>query len=68
VIATERILDLHYIRHWLTQCYGPCETLAHGNKIDNTYWTYDILYNYYIIRLLGDEELNWFKLKYGESI
>ena len=61
------MLNFHEARNWFFQTYGPCESLAHGEKIDNEHWTFDMKYQTYVIYVKGDEELSWFKLKYGES-
>ena len=65
-IRINRMLNFHAVRNWFTQTYGPCESLAHGEKINNKHWSYEIVYQNYTIYLPGDEELSWFKLKYGE--
>jgi len=66
ILEIAGILDFHKARNWLTDTYGPCETLAHGDKVDNKHWTYHIVYHHYVLRIFDDEELSWFKLKYGE--
>ena len=65
-IRVRGMLDFHAVRNWFSQTYGPCESLAHGNKIDNTHWSYEIIYQNYTIYVRGDEELSWFKIKYGD--
>ena len=65
-IRINGMLNFHAVRNWFTQTYGPCESLAHGEKINNKHWSYEIVYQNYTIYLPGDEELSWFKLKYGE--
>ena len=65
-IRINGMLNFHAVRNWFTQTYGPCESLAHGEKINNKHWSYEIVYQNYTIYVKGDEELSWFKLKYGE--
>jgi hypothetical protein len=60
------MLDFHAVRNWFSQTYGPCESLAHGSKIDNLHWSFEIIYQNYTIYVKDDEELSWFKIKYGE--
>ena len=67
-IRVRGMLDFHAVRNWFSQTYGPCESLAHGNKIDNTHWSYEVIYQTYMIYVKGDEELAWFKIKWGDPI
>jgi hypothetical protein len=60
------MLNFHAVRNWFSQTYGPCESLAHGSKIDNLHWSFEIIYQNYTIYVKGDEELSWFKIRYGE--
>jgi hypothetical protein len=62
------MLDFHAVRNWFSQTYGPCESLAHGSKIDNLHWSFEIIYQNYTIYVKDDEELSWFKIKYGEQV
>ena len=66
-VQVHGMLNFHEARNWFTQTYGPCESLAHGNKIDNKHWTFHIVYQTYMIYVKGDEELSWFKLKFGQE-
>jgi hypothetical protein len=67
-IRMHRILDFHAVRNWFDQTYGPCESLSHGNKIDNLHWSFDVVYQNYTIYVKGDEELLWFKIKHGDPV
>jgi hypothetical protein len=62
------MLNFHAVRNWFGQTYGPCESLAHGSKIDNLHWSYHVVYQTYMIYVQGDEELAWFKIKYGDPV
>lgn len=66
-IIIKGILSFHAIRNWFNNTYGACESLAHGDKIDNHHWTYNIGYNNYTIYVRDDEELSWFKIRYSEN-
>ena len=66
-IRINGMLNFHAVRNWFTQTYGPCESLAHGEKINNKHWSYEIVYQNYTIYVKGDEELSWFKIKYGQE-
>ena len=65
-IKVNGILNFHAVRNWFSQTYGLCESLAHGNKIDNKHWSFEVVYQNYTIYVKGDEELAWFKIKYGD--
>ena len=65
-IKISGILNFQAVRNWFTKIHGPCESLAHGSKIDNLHWSFDMLYQNYTIYVRGDEELSWFKIKYGD--
>lgn len=67
-IRVRGMLDFHAVRNWFSQTYGPCESLAHGNKIDNTHWSYEVIYQNYTVYVRGNEELNWFQLKHGAPV
>ena len=62
------MLNFHAVRNWFSKTYGPCESLAHGSKIDNKYWSFEVVYQNYVIYVKGDEELSWFKIKHGDPI
>ena len=68
LIKIDRMLDFHAVRNWFGQTYGPCESLAHGNKIDNPHWSYEVVYQNYTIYVRGDEELAWFKIRHGDPV
>ena len=65
-IKISGMLSFHVVRNWFSQTYGPCESLAHGNKIDNPHWSYEVVYQNYTVYVKGNEELSWFKIKYGD--
>jgi hypothetical protein len=35
------MLDFHAVRNWFSQTYTLCESLAHGNNINNKHWNFD---------------------------
>ena len=62
------MLDFHAVRNWFSQTYGSCESLAHGIKIDNEHWTCHMVYQTYMIYVKSDEELSWFKIRWGDPV
>jgi hypothetical protein len=66
LIRIGRMLEFHAVRNWFSQTYGSCESLAHGNKIDNMHWSYEVVYQNYTVYVKGDEELSWFKIKWSD--
>jgi hypothetical protein len=65
-IQVFKILDFHATRVWLSSTYGFASTLA-NDILNNEHWTFHLVYQTYMIYLKGDEELAWFKLKFGEA-
>ncbi len=68
-IAIDRMLDFHAARRWLLQTYGHSESTNSpywtlGEHLE-LHWTWAIAYQNYAIFLKGDDELGWFKLKFG---
>lgn len=65
-IQVQGILNFHGVRQWLTQTYGFSEDV--NKPIDNPHWSFHIVYNTYMVYIKGDEELSWFKVKYGDCV
>ena len=55
-LSMENMLDFHAARQWLSQTYGH-EAIDH--------WSRKLEYHNYILYLKSDNELGWFKLKFG---
>ena len=60
------MLNFHHARNWFSSTYGYASTIA-NDPVDNKHWSYHLVYQTYMIYVRGDEELSWFKLKYGEE-
>ena len=65
-IQIHGMLNFHEARNWMSQAYGFASTLA-NDVIDNKHWTFTMVYQTYMIYVRGDEELSWFKMKYGQE-
>ena len=61
------MLDFHDVRIWFTQTYGTGNDLTRDEPIENKHWGFIVKYQHYIIYIKGEEELNWFKLRYGDT-
>jgi hypothetical protein len=66
-IQVFEILDFHSARQWLSEAYGQSESVDRDVKY-NDHWAFYIKYNSYMLYVRGDEELSWFKIKYGEEV
>jgi hypothetical protein len=64
-IQIHGMLNFHEARNWFCRTYGLASTLA-NDLIDNEHWSFHLVYQTYIIYVKGDEELSWFKIKYGD--
>ena len=64
-IQVNGMLDFHSVRRWCTDTYGIGANITRDEPISNENWAFYIIYQQYMIYLKGDEQLNWFKLKYG---
>ena len=60
------MLNFHDARTWVTQTYGIGDDISKDEPIVNGHWAFFIKYRHYVIYLKGDEELAWFKIKYGD--
>jgi len=65
-IQIQGMLNFHHARNWFSSTYGYASTIA-NDPVDNKHWSYHLVYQTYMIYVRGDEELSWFKLKYGEE-
>jgi hypothetical protein len=43
------------------------DDIGRDEPLVNGHWAFQIHYNTYMIYVKGDEELSWFKIKYGEQ-
>ena len=65
-IRVNKMLEFDSVRKWLTQTYGMAEQIDR-DTIHNPRWGFTIRLGGSVVYLRGDEELSWFKMKYGES-
>lgn len=65
------VIPFHHARKWCNETWGfgtDVDThdvaLRAGEQV-NPHWAYEIRYDQYRIYLAGDQELAWFRLKFG---
>jgi hypothetical protein len=58
------MLDFHAIRQWLSLTYGQTYEIG-TDAPGNEHWSFELKQKDYSIYLKGDDELSWFKVKYG---
>ena len=63
-IRVARMLEFDTVRKWLTQTYGMSEHIDR-DTMHNPHWSFNIRLGGSIVYLQGDEELSWFKIRYG---
>jgi hypothetical protein len=61
------MLDFHEARQWLTQTYGISDSTDKDVEY-NKHWAFFIKFQYYMLYVRDDQELSWFKMKYGEEV
>jgi hypothetical protein len=64
-IQVNRMLEFHECRIWLQETWGWHGSVAPQPDYQNPYWSYHIEYSNYMIYLQGDEELSWFRMRWG---
>jgi hypothetical protein len=67
IIDIGRMLDFHDVRKWLSDTYGYTEDIKKDQPDTNLHWAFTINWKIHKVYLRGDEELSWFKIKYGEA-
>jgi len=67
IIDVPNMLDFHNTRKWLSDTYGYTEDLKKDQPKENVYWAFTVNWRDHKIYLRGDEELSWFKIRYGEA-
>ena len=65
-IQVHGMLNFHEAGNWMSRSYGFASTLA-NDIIDNEHWSFHMEYQVYMIYVRSDEELAWFKMKYGQE-
>jgi hypothetical protein len=66
VQVLKSMLDFHNVRRWFTETYGVGDDIGRDEPLVNGNWAFQIHYTTYMIYVKGDEELAWFKIKYGD--
>jgi len=67
IVDIGQILDFHDARKWLSETYGYSEDLKKDQPNTNLHWAFTINWRIHKIYLRGEEELSWFKIKYGNN-
>jgi hypothetical protein len=66
-IRIPMMLDFHQVRQWLSATYGYSDEL-NDDCPANKHWAFIIRLSSNIVYLKGEEEVAWFKIKYGETL
>ena len=67
VVDIDRMLEFHASRQWMSATYGFTESIEKDLPDTNPHWAFLLAVTSYQIYLQGDEELTWFKIKWGEA-
>jgi hypothetical protein len=62
------MLDFHRVRQWLSATYGYSGELNDDPTPPNNHWAFIIRLTNNVVYLKSEEEVAWFKIKYGESL
>ena len=66
-IQVFKMLEFHAARQWMIQTYGFSDSIDNDVKL-NEHWAFFLKYNHFMLYLKSDEELSWFKMKYGREV
>ena len=66
-IEVFNMLDFHAARQWMVQTYGFSASLDEDVEY-NKHWAFFMKFNHYMLYVRDDEELSWFKMKYGQEV
>ena len=66
-IQVFNMLDFHSARQWMSQTYGLSESVDKDVEY-NKHWAFFIKFQHYMLYVQGDEELSWFKMKFGQEV
>jgi len=67
IVAIGSMMDFHSARIWMSETYGYSEDLKKEQHDTNPHWAFSINWRRHHIYLKGDDELAWFKIKYGNE-
>ena len=63
------MLEYHGARKWLAETYGYGDSIDQDVDVNyNKHWSFYMKFNHYMLYVKGDEELSWFKIKFGEEV
>ena len=65
IVDIGQVLNFHDARKWMSETYGYSDDLKKDQHDTNPHWAFTINFRLHKIYLKGDEELSWFKIKYG---
>jgi hypothetical protein len=68
IVDIGQVLDFHDVRKWMSETYGYSEDLKKDQPNANLHWAFTINFRIHKIYLRGDEELSWFKIRYGDPL
>ena len=68
IIDIGKMLDFHIVRKWMSDTYGYTEDIRKDTPDVNKHWAFAIDWRRHKIYLRGDEELSWFKIRYGDPV
>ena len=68
VTNIKRMMDFHAVRTWCNESFGISErdVLIHGRYVAEQ-WAWHLDYQRHRVFLKSEQELTWFKLKFGEN-
>ena len=66
-IQIQGMLNFHEARNWFTRTYDIGDDISRNEPLLNGRWAFQLVYQTYMIYVKGDEELAWFKMKYGQE-
>ena len=68
IVDIGQVLDFHNARKWMSETYGYSDDLRkYQPDCNNKHWAFSINFRFHKIYLRGDEELAWFRIKYGNN-
>ena len=66
IVNIHRMLEFHAARQWMSQTYGFTEDIEEDKPNINEHWAFFLKFSTHKIYLQGDEELSWFKIRWGD--
>ena len=68
IVNIHRMLEFHEARQWMSKTYGFTEDIIKDLPNTNLHWAFFLKFSTHKIYLQGDEELSWFKIRWGEPV